>query len=120
MKNNLLFVFVMTSLLWSCKFMYNEPYIKIENDFVEVHFERLMPKETLEKLKNDLASKNIVLDIIDAKYDGDKLNFLSFTVNYNGRTGAASTFFVQNHPFGFIIDNRAGKPSRFVVGELKK
>lgn len=120
MKNIILSFVAIASLLCSCKWLYKEPYIKIENDYVEVHFEKLMSKETLDKLKIDLATKNIILDINDAKYDGDKLNFLSFTVNFNGRTGAASTFFVQNYPFGFIIDNRAGKPSRFVVGELKE
>ena len=104
--------------LFACKGLYQEAFIKIEPDYVEVHFERMMPQAVLDKLKTDLATQNIVLEYVDVKYDGDKLNFLSFTVTYQGRVGVGTTYFVHKHPYGFIVDNRAGKPARFVVGEI--
>lgn len=119
MKSNYFFVAISVLLLVSCQSMYKQPYIKIEPDYVEVHFEKLMSKQVLDKLKTDLAANKIVIDYNDVKYDGEKLNFLSFSVTYNGKIGVGTTFFVQNQPYGFIIDNRPGKASRFVVGELK-
>lgn len=106
------------ALFFACKGMYQEPFIKIEPDYVEVHFERMMPQAVLDKLKADLAAQNIALEYVDVKYDGDKLNFLSFTVTYKGRVGVGTTYFVHNHPYGFILDNRPGKPARFLVGEI--
>lgn len=55
--------------------MYKQPYIHIEPQFAEVHFERPMSRIQLEQLRNDLAAIQIQINYTDIKYDGELLNF---------------------------------------------
>jgi len=103
-----------------CKNMHKKPYIQIAPNFVEVHFERTMSRAELDKLKVDLAAVNVKIVYTDMKYDGDLLNFLSFTVEHNGQVGSSSSYFTQHNPWGFLIDSRNGQTARLLVGEIVK
>ncbi len=100
--------------------MHKKPYILIEPNFVEVHFERPMSKADLEKLKVDLAAVDVNIDYTDMKYDGDLLNYLAFTVEHKGKVGSSSSFFTQHNPWGLLIDSRDGQTARLLVGEIVK
>jgi len=119
MKQKIIATIFIVILSMSCKKLYKQPYIHIEPQFAEVHFERPMSRIQLEQLRNDLAAIQIQINYTDIKYDGELLNFLAFTLDYKGQQAEGSTHFVHKvRPYGFIIDDRNNGTLRYVVGEL--
>ena len=114
------FIYSILLFLIACNPTYKPHKIIIENDYVEVHFGRVMSRSFLDSLSMVLESKGIHLAFPVVKYDGDKLNQLEFLISDGTHTGTAKTNFVTKvRPFGFRIDHRPGAKSSFEVGELK-
>jgi hypothetical protein len=117
MKN--LMIIVVTALI-ACNPTYKPHKITIQDDYIEVHFGRVMSKQLLDSLVNVLETKGVHLTYTSTKYDGNKLNELAFLISDGINTGTAKTNFTKIKPFGFIVDRRPGAKSRMQVGELRE
>lgn len=100
----------------ACNFRY-EPYrFVLEEDQVELIYGREMSPELLDSIANVLFKNGIGLTHTEKKYVGGVLSKLSFTLDFAGKHGEATTNFQnKGYDFGFRIHRRNGQME---IGEI--
>lgn len=117
MKNLFILVGIVVLYLPACKFKYKPYELTIAPDNVTMIYGREMSVNLLDSIATVLQNEDISVSHTDLKYDGDVLSGITIKVDFQGKTGVASTRFVnKGYGFGFKVDKSRGN---LTVGDIK-